>query len=154
MDSKAVFRVKEVTERNDAGKTITSPPVCNTMTFKNENLTFFDTFRLLFVFSIPFNERRWHSSWVLSLPLAKKPSQRKNWPLFYLEHRFCDYPHWILFDSTSCMWRSWESVTFHWSSRRHEVIGRNHRWTEDFGRQFRAENNQSTHYGSAKRMQR
>ena len=31
---------------------------------------------------------------------------------------------------------SGQSVSFHGSSRKHELIGRNRRWTENFGRQF------------------
>ena len=56
------FQMKEVAKDHDRRKTVTGPSVCRTQTSKLKIVTFVDSVRLTFAFSILFSEQKWHSS--------------------------------------------------------------------------------------------
>ena len=84
------FQMKEVAKDHDRRKTVTGPSVCRTQTSKLKIVTFVDSVRLTFAFSILFSEQKWHSSWLFHSSLAKKTSSNSKttvcspWPSFLL----------------------------------------------------------------------
>ena len=56
------LQMKEVAKDHDTRKTVTGPSVCRIQTSKIKNVTFMDSIRLIFAFSIRFSEQKWHSS--------------------------------------------------------------------------------------------